>query len=445
MMKAFGILKKILCCVTVIAMLICSLASCAGKGKPLMKLDKTEFSVNLFELYLSRMKGMLCSSAYLGETGKDENFWETWIDVENRKTYNTHYTELVLDNAKSSLAAIAAFDELGLKLPDFYIEEIDAELEDLVKNEANGSKTAFNATLAEYGANYDILREAYIIEAKISYLSEHLFGKNGSKVGKTLIDEYYVENYARFKQVFLYGYEFLYDEDENGDRIYYREDNSKISYDTSKTAKLNSDGSYATDKNGDRIYVYTDSDGKERIAYKKDGAATKQLLDSDGEPLVRYYEDGSKEMQILDSDANAILAEAEKGDFVGFDAIVKEHGSKDSLEDYPDGYYVSRSMNYEAVDVVDEVFDMEIGEVKKIPTEFGIHIVMRYELDDDAYSREENEDIFISTKTGTYIFMEELVDELLGDYLKEYKDKITVDEKLLATVDIKRAGVNFYY
>jgi hypothetical protein len=41
--------------------------------------------------------------------------------------------------------------------------------------------------------------------------------------------------------------------------------------------------------------------------------------------------------------------------------------------------------------------------------------------------------------------MEELVDKLLGDYLKEYKEKITVDEKLLATVDIKRAGVNFYY
>ena len=440
-MKSFGTLKKILCCVTVIAMLICPLASCAGKGKPLMKLDKTEFSVNLFELYLSRMKGMLCSSDYLGETGKDENFWETWIDVANRKTYNTHYTDLVLDNAKSSLAVMAAFDELELKLPDSYIEEIDAELEDLVQNEANGSKTAFNATLAEYGANYDILREAYIIEAKIAYL----LGKIGSKVGKTLIDEYYTDNYARFKQVFLYGYEFLYDEDENGDMIYYREDNSRISYDTSKTAKLNSDGGYATDKNGDRIYVYTDSDGEERIAYKKEGAATKQLLDSNGEPRVRYYEDGSKEMQILDSDANAILAEAQKGDFVGFDAIVKEYGNKDSSEDYPNGYYVSRAMNYDAVDVVDEVFEMEIGEVKKIPTDFGIHIVMRYELEEDAYSNKENEDIFISTKTGTYIFMEELVDKLLGDYLKEYKEKITVDEKLLATVDIKRAGVNFYY
>ncbi|MBR0449706.1 MAG: hypothetical protein IIX30_02705, partial [Clostridia bacterium] len=175
------------------------------------------------------------------------------------------------------------------------------------------------------------------------------------------------------------------------------------------------------------------------------GAATKQLLDSNGEPRVRYYEDGSKEMQILDSDANAILAEAQKGDFVGFDAIVKEYGSKDSSEDYPNGYYVSRAMNYDAVDVVDEVFEMEIGEVKKIPTDFGIHIVMRYELEEDAYSNKENEDIFISTKTGTYIFMEELVDKLLGDYLKEYKEKITVDEKLLATVDIKRAGVNFYY
>lgn len=444
-MKAFGFLKKILCCVIVLAMLLCSLASCAGKGKPVMKLDEAEFSVNLFELYLSRMKGMLCSADYLGATGRDENFWETWIDVEARKTYNTHYTELVLDNAKSSLAAMAAFDELGLKLPDSYIEEIDAELEELIRNDANGSKAAFNATLAEYGANYDILREAYIIEAKISYLTEELFGKNGSKVGKNLIDEYYKENYARFKQVFLYAYEFLYDEDKNGDLIYYREDNGKISYDTSKTAKLNADGTYATDKNGDRIYVYTDSDGEERIAYKKDGAKTKQQFDSEGNPAVRYYEDGSKEMQILDSDANAIFAEAKKGDFVGFDAIVKEYGNGDSSEDYPDEYYVSSTMNYESIDLVNEVFEMEVGEVRKVSTDFGIHIVMRYELEEDAYALEKNEDLFISTKTGTYIFMSDLVDKLLTDYIKEYKERITVDEKLLDTVDIKRAGINFYY
>ena len=92
---------------------------------------------------------------------------------------------------------------------------------------------SFNQRLAEYGANYDVLREAYMVEAKIAYLREDLFGINGSKIAPTLIEEYYKDNYARFKQVFLYTYEYVYETDENGDNIYYKED-GKISYDTSK-------------------------------------------------------------------------------------------------------------------------------------------------------------------------------------------------------------------
>ena len=88
---------------------------------------------------------------------------------------------------------------------------------------------------------------------------------------------------------------------------------------------------------------------------------------------------------------------------------------------------------------------MEVGEVRKVKSDYGIHIVMRYELEDAAYNDPENKEMFMSSKTETYTFMPELIDDLLYEYVKEYKDRITVDEDLLKTVQIKNVGVNFYY
>ena len=408
-------------------------------------LDDCSISVNLFELYLSRAKGMLSSMEYFGESAKSEDFWETWIDIYDKKTYNTYYTEMVLDDAKKYLAAMAVFEELQLELPQSYIDEIDTELNEMIINEANGSKAAFNAVLANYGANYDILREAYIIDAKIAYLRNELFGENGSKIGANIIDDYYKENYARFKQVFLYTYEFVYDEDANGDKIYYRNGTSRISYDDTQTPKLDDKGNHVSDKNGDKIYVYTDSEGKERIAYKKQDASTKQQYDSSGEPKIRYYKESDPEMKIVNSDANAIFEEAKTGDYAGFDTLVAEYNQEDGSKDYPNGYYVSQYTEYEAIEVIDEVLDMEVGEVRKVQSDYGIHIIMRYELEESAYTFEENEDLFISTKTGTYVFMSNLIDYLLDEYVKEYVARITIDENLLKTVDIKHAGINYYY
>ena len=445
-MRSFKFLKNIICLVIVLATVLISFASCGGLGKPLLKLDNSELSVNLFKLYLSRTKGMLCSADYFGQTAKDSGFWETWIDVYDKKTYNTHYTELVLDNAKSYLAAVAEFDRLGLKLPQSYIDEIDAKLQEMIDSDADGSINAFNAILSEYGANYDILREAYMIEAKIAYLREELFGVNGSKIGANIIDDYYKENYVRFKQIFLYSYELVYDEDANGDKIYYRnDDNSRVSYDTTQTAKTNADGKYAIDEKGDRVYVYTDENGKERIAYKKTDAAPKQKYDSNGNPVVRYFEANSEEMNILLSDAKAIMEEAKTGDFATFDSLVEEYNQENGSNDYPNGYYVSQNTAYEAREVIDELFKMQVGEIKQIQSEYGIHIIMKYELEDGAYTFEENEDLFISIKTGTYVFMSYLMDELLAEYVSAAKARITVDEELLKTVDIQRAGINFYY
>ena len=82
------------------------------------------------------------------------------------------------------------FDEKGLELPESYIKEIDEKLDFYIDYDANGSKTQFNTILADFGVNYKLLREAYIMEAKIEYLEDELFGADGSKLSPNLFDEY---------------------------------------------------------------------------------------------------------------------------------------------------------------------------------------------------------------------------------------------------------------
>ena len=160
-------MKKIFIVALAFVIVAMSLTGCSSKGKTLMSLDGSEISVNMFQLFLSRQKGMLCSSYGYGTKALADSFWDTVMDVSGT-TYNDYYTELVLENTKTYLAALKLFDEKGLKLPDSYVDEIDAELDRLVEQDGSGSKSKFNSVLAEFGVNYNILREAYIIEAKIS-------------------------------------------------------------------------------------------------------------------------------------------------------------------------------------------------------------------------------------------------------------------------------------
>ena len=434
--------KRIIAFALACICIVLSFSGCANKSKPLLELEDNEISVNLFELYLSRMKGTLCTASHFGSAAKKPEFWDTIVDAYDKTTYNTVYTDMVLDTAKSYLAALALFEERGLELPDSYIEEIDSELESLVDNVAEGSKTTLNSILAEYGANYDVLREAYIIEAKIAYLREDLFGVNGNKVGANLIEEYYQQTYARFKQVFFYTYDYVYETDENGDNIYYTED-GKVSYDTTKTLKKNAKGEQVYDENGDRVYVYTDENGKERIAYKIKDAKRHELVNDKGEPVVENYE-GDELAKVVDR-ANNILDQVKEGDTIGFDLLVTEHNEETGHEKYPNGYYITEGTQYAAPEVIKELFTLKVGEYKMVRSQHGIHIIMRYELEDGAYTLDEYEDLFIATSTGTYIFMSDLIDKLYADYVSSYKEKITVDESLLEGVDIKSAGVNYNY
>ena len=444
-MKKFRLLGKAVCIVLALVMSLSIFAGCgAALGEPLLTLGETSISVNMYEFYLSRMKGTYCSALYWGEDAKQAEFWDQWKDVAKKQTFNDYYSNEVLEVTKRNLAILYQFDKLELELPQTIVDEVDKDINKLIEDDANGSKNAFNTILSDYGVNYDMYREICLIKEKLDYVSEYLFGENGSKIGAEIVDEYYNDYYVRFKQIFISYEEYVFEEDENGDLIYFCNGSiNKISYDkTNGKAKEKEDGTYVTDKNGDRVYFYTDDEGNERIAYNKKDAYVKEVLDSEGNPVMREFDDATKKM--LNSDADAILAETKKGDTAGFDILVKEHVSAEERELYPNGNYISKSVNY-GIDVVDKILAMKIGEVKKIPTDSGIHIVMRYELEDRGYALEGNETFFVDSKTGTYAFMPDLVNKEMEKYIADDIKKIEVDNDLLKTVDIKRAGVNFYY
>ena len=442
-------IKRILVLTLACILIAVSLCGCSSKGKTLMSVDDTKMSINTYMLLLSRMKGNLASSYAFGNQAKLDSFWNTVIDASSGGTYNKYYTSIVLDNAKTYLAALALFDEMGLKLPDTTIEEIDAEIETLIMSDGNGSKANLNAKLAEYGANVDVLREAYIMEAKIALLNDTLFGEGGALIDASNYERYYKENYVRFRHVFFYFTEVVYETDVNGDDIYYSNLSDKIiAYDTSATQQIDKVGNVVKDRNGDVVYVRVDSEGKERIAYDKKGTESSPtqrnpLLDDDGKIVTRKM--NTEELIALSDKVQSIIEnEAREGEYALFDSLVEKYGEDEGMANYPNGYYLTENSDYDAPEVIEALFEMQDGEIRKVESDYGIHIVMKYKLDDGGYAKEENKDFFV-TESGTYSFLNLLKSQLLEEKIASYKERIFVDEALLTTVDMKSVGANFNY
>ena len=441
-------MRKILIVLMAVLLIVTSLVGCSAKGKKLMSVEGNKITENMVLLLMSRMKGTLSASGY-GTKVDTSSFWDTVMDAKTGQTYDDYYTDLVLDSAKTYLAAMALFDELGLKLPDSYIDEIDAGMDDLIVSLGEGSKTYLNTQLAEYGANYDVLRETYIMEAKIAYLSDHLFGSDGSKISEENYENYYQENYVKFKHIFFYTTKPVYDTDENGDTIYYKDltaDPVRIAYKTTGDdvePLLDSNGANVKDKNGDKIYVYKES---QKIAYDEgtEDAPTypNPVLDDNGYTVTEKLT--AEESRELSDRVQMIMDAVKDGEYSLFDSYVEEYNEDIGMEMYPGGYYLTATSNYDSVEVRDALFEMEDGEIRRIESDYGIHIVMKYELDKGAYADTANKDFF-RNESGTLTFLETLKNQLIGTYVEKYKADIKLNDKLVAGLSMKNVKANRYY
>ena len=440
-----SIVRSVALILALVMVAVC-FAGCGSKGKTLMVLDqdgvKVKLSVNLFQLYLSRLKGQMSAAEDPGIKVFSDSYWDAWVSTDGT-TRNEQCTNYILEEAKTYLAALYLFEKNDLKLPDETLDAIDAELAELIEYRADGSKSQFNTLLAEYGVNYKLLREAMIISEKISYLKQYLFGADGSKIAENLVDDYYRENYRRFKVITLYASEYVYYTDGDGEDIYYTDKTYKrIAYDTTAEKKVDANGVSVTDSNGDQVYVRKDETGKTLVAYDTKNGIRQHQTDEGGEALVRVYDKDSAEYKQLIDQVEQIKAKIVEKDYDGFDALVKEYNQSKDMEKYPSGYYVTATSSFDSPEAVEKVFNMDVGKFDTSTSTYGIHIFMRYDLENKGYNLSQNNPFFFNVNNGTNLMMENLKNYLLAQHLDPLKNAVVVDTAVLSEADIKRIGVN---
>ena len=136
--------KKLIAILSLVLVAVLLLGGCAKHGKVLIKAGKEQISVNVFMLYLSRMKGALAES---GADVTSDTYWGQYVSYDHTTTAD-HYTNQVLEGLKHIAAAMIIYEELGLKLPKETEDEIDAWIDELIETDGGGSKARLNEILS---------------------------------------------------------------------------------------------------------------------------------------------------------------------------------------------------------------------------------------------------------------------------------------------------------
>ncbi len=446
----------------VLALVGVGLLSCSNRGKTLMYMEKdgvrVTISVNIYELMLSRMKGVLANGGFTqnGATPESDAFWNyiSKFDGTNEQTLDEYYRACIQDNCRTYLVALYLFETLDLQLSSADLEEIDKRMDELLRTDGEGSKTKLNSVLSAYGVNYDILKEAYTIEKKVSAVQTKLYGENASLIGDDIKTEYMEENYVHFRQIFLPTYKYLCKTDENGDTIYYHSSGDKqghIYYDTHNgVVGYNEDGSLITDTLGDTVYFLDDGNYKS-IAYDSTNGAPEYLMDEkDATQYKTEQITDEKELKALEEKVNSLLASLTAGDYTGFEKAIEKEVNRSApsndLEEHPDGYYLDRKVDYSAsgseyqylTDIINKLDTMQDGEIALIPSSFGYHIVMKYPYTEKAYASETNTVWFEN-------FNSALIEDMFLKECKKHYDSIHLDEAVLSDApNMKEVEINRY-
>ena len=434
-------MKKVIKATAFLLMLVfisTMLFSCVGNtGKILMQLDGQSVSVNLYEFYLSRVKGTLASYGY---DLTSEEFWNTVIDMDGT-TWEDYYHEKVLDETKESLVILKLFADLEkegkVKFTDESKQDIDELVNELAELDADGSKSGFNSILAEYGANIHVLKLAYEIEMKKDMLVTYYFGSNGSQISETVKEEYMRENYIAFKQILIAKFHYEYVCDENGDAIYYT-DTGKIAYDkVNGKQQFDKDGNPLYDKDGNFIYCYEDGS----VAYDIVNGKRQAITDENGNAKITYYSESELEekLDLVEEIVDGLV----DNDTAKFEYNMYKYAeyANANVDDLQYAYYLKKNETsaYDYINTIrDALNEINVGEIRVVPSDYGYHIVMKYELEKGAYSDENNSTWFVN-------FNSEITSKLLKTHTEEDKLRVEVDSDLIKDVSILDVGINFYY
>ena len=431
--------RRILSALALLLVLCMLFVGCANHGKTMIEAGDHEISVNVFQLYLSRMKGTL---AQAGENVGSAEYWKQYVNLDGQ-TYSEFYTQKVLEGLKQIGAALYLFDELGLSVSSEAEDAIDAWIEALIEQVGEGSETKLNSILSTYGANVTVLREACLIEAKLDALKTARYGQNGSLISATAKEEFYQQSYYRGYQMQLANFYFDREVDADGNTVYYHTQKAsdgtvsltdQIAYDTKNGV--------ASEEDGKTVYRVKNEDGSlGEIAYDKENGGIKYFFDENGDYVVEDYTDAQmaeryellvKIAEECQDNEQLFLKYVETfSDNVEFNKAYAPNGMYFAVGGYMgDGVFQSFS---------NELAKLEVGDLVILQNaEGGYNLLMRAELDKGAWAAQENSRWF---QNLAELAMEYMLQKETAPYLQY----VTVDEELAAMVDITMVAANNYY
>lgn len=432
-----------LCALLMLAAVGCS--STPDLGEPLLTLEGQAVSENMIQLLMARVKGNLQLSGY---TVSQDSFWEQIVGLDGMR-YDEYTRQLVIATAKEYLAAAVLFEERGLTLPQKKLDEIDAELEEMIQ--AAGSKAQLNQTLAGYGANLDILRALYVLEAKVAALRLDLYGTDGALISEAAQQQYLEKEGIAFRRLLLRSQCYKYVKDQNGDEIYYLDNNdgktNTIAYDkVNGSTRRDKDGEIIKDSNGDEVY-YTSTGS---IAYDKENGKRAFENDKNGDPVLESF--SAEILAAHRKEAGELLERLENAGAAEFEAVLAEYAAKgDEYSAESDLCFLYKSDNgtEEMSDLADVLQwrptdtggqeAVKPGDIVSLETENGIYILMRYDLPADATSNSTYSAWFteLPERVAVWLFSQECA---------PYVERVQLDEERYAALpSMAEIGINTRY
>lgn len=415
---------KVMAVVVALCMAMSLLTACAKQPDAVMTLEGKSLSVNTYQLLLTRMKGTVAGYGY---NVNNPNFWRTIISVDGT-TYEDYFTVSVQEQASRYLIADYLFDYYSLELTDEDLAPVDALMEAYVKHA--GSKNNLNATLKNYSANYDILRELLVLDVKTNAVKEHIFGDRCENVDVAVKEAFLQDNYIAFAQIFVPTHSYVVKLDEFKDTVYFTDESySAIAYDTKiGLPEMNEFGEVVLDEFNNVRYF--DENGK--VAYDKVNGVVgyETEKDKDGNVVKKTRKMSTAEIEELAKKVNVYL-EACDGDMDAFYEHVEIYGEgeRDGEKMYlnTSGTYYLANKDYSYLDTIAQsVKDSEkIGDCSVVQSNDGFHIVCKLEVEPGIYDNEAQKDVFAD-------FYTKLSAKLFDEECKKYESLIKIDNEVLA-------------
>ena len=429
-------LKALVCLALALVLCIIPLSSCAEEVKdPVMEHGENAISLEIYEFLLSRTKATLARRGY--DVSANSEFWGKEYGTSGL-TNEQYYSKVAAETCKKYLAALAVFDEEGMTLSDAKLAAIDEEIGFYIEYDGKGDEAKLDAILAKYGTSTEGLRKMYELEAKYNAVITALYGSGASQIAGNVKDEYYKENYHRFKQILIANYYYEYVVDTEGDTVYFDPENGKPIYDTS--------GEYHYDDKGNRIVddygvaIRYDKDGN--ILYDTKKGKPAPTKDENGKAIEHKYTD--EEMAERVAKIEGIIAAANGGNYAAFEKEMPDWVVYAGADEYcPDGYYFSDieagAYDENMIKLLTALKGMNVGEVRAVEGENGYHVIMKYELDAGKYENSGYAEWFLE-------FDASLINKLFADKCAKYYDGITINqENIDKATSIRNIGVNYDY